>query len=192
VLRWSPLANRRWGKPHLTGHAGCVPRLFLTLWLPDHATAALEELHRKDAKGVRFVPPENWHVTLRFLGTCEPGDAVAAVDGARLPAASARLGPAVDLLRRDHLVVPVKGIDELAAAVVKATSDIGDPPPKRAFFGHVTLARLKKHADMPRVLGDSVSAEWPVREVALVQSRLHPDGARYETLTTWPVGSAEL
>ncbi len=165
-----------------------MPRLFLTLWLPDHATAALEELHRKDAKGVRFVPPGNWHVTLRFLGNCDPGEVVASIDGVGLPAADARLGPAVDLLRRDHLVVAVKGIDELAAAVVNATSDIGDPPPKRAFFGHVTLARLKKHANMPRVLGEPVSAEWPVREIALVQSRLHPDGARYETLHTWPVG----
>jgi 2'-5' RNA ligase len=165
-----------------------MPRLFLTLWLPDHATAVLEELHRKDARGVRFVVPENWHLTLRFLGNCEPGEVLARLEGVHLPAADARLGPAVDLLHQDHLVVPVRGIDELAATVVKATSDIGDPPPKRRFFGHVTLARLKKHANMPRALGTPVSAEWPVREIALAQSRLHPDGARYETLHTWPVG----
>ena len=84
-------------------------------------------------------------------------------------------------------MVPVRGLDELAAAVVTATTEVGEPPPRRRFHGHVTLARLKKHATMPRVLGDRVSAEWPVQEIALVQSRLHPEGARYETLQTWPL-----
>jgi 2'-5' RNA ligase len=32
-----------------------------------------------------------------------------------------------------------------------------------------------------------VQAEMPVAEVALVKSRLEPDRAHYETLTTWPV-----
>lgn len=40
---------------------------------------------------------------------------------------------------------------------------------------------------MPRVLGTLVSAEFEVEEIALVESRLHPDGARYETLDTWRV-----
>lgn len=165
-----------------------MSRLFLSLWLPDRAVAALEELHRKDTRGVRFVPPENWHVTLRFLGRCSPDEVLAALDGVDLPPARAQLGPAVDVLRGDHLVVPVRGVNELAAVVIAATAEIGDPPPRRSFFGHVTLARRKKHAHMPRVLGTPVAAEWPVDEVALVESRLHPDGARYETLLTWPVG----
>lgn len=162
-----------------------MPRLFLTVWLPDHATSALEALHRKDAKRVRFVPPENWHVTLRFLGNCQPEEVLEALAEVELRPARARLGPAVDLLRQDHLVVPVTGVDELARVVVTATAEVGDPPPRRKFFGHVTVARLKKHASMPRALGDQVSAEWDVNEIALVQSRLHPDGARYETLHTW-------
>jgi 2'-5' RNA ligase len=40
---------------------------------------------------------------------------------------------------------------------------------------------------MPKALGAMVQAEFDVEEIALVQSRLHPDGARYETLSTWPV-----
>ena len=44
---------------------------------------------------------------------------------------------------------------------------------------------------MPRVLGELVSAEFAVTEVALVESRLHPQGARYETLATWPVALDE-
>jgi RNA 2',3'-cyclic 3'-phosphodiesterase len=41
---------------------------------------------------------------------------------------------------------------------------------------------------MPRALGALVSAEFDVEEVALVQSRLEPQGSRYETIETWPVG----
>jgi 2'-5' RNA ligase len=41
---------------------------------------------------------------------------------------------------------------------------------------------------MPRALGVLISAEFDVEEIALVQSRLDPQGARYETIETWPVG----
>jgi 2'-5' RNA ligase len=40
---------------------------------------------------------------------------------------------------------------------------------------------------MPRALGALVDAEFEVDEIALVQSRLDPQGARYETLETWPL-----
>lgn len=162
-------------------------RLFLAAWPPQHTVEVLESIHRKDDRGARFVPPENWHVTLRFLGECGPADVVDAVDSASLPAGRASLGPAVDVLSGRSLVVPVSGLDELARSVVAATRHIGDPPPKRRFFGHVTIARLKRTSSIPRALGTHVSSEWDVGEVALVESRLHPDGARYETIHTWPV-----
>jgi 2'-5' RNA ligase len=31
------------------------------------------------------------------------------------------------------------------------------------------------------------AARWPVREVCLVESRLHPHGARYETVASVPL-----
>ena len=41
---------------------------------------------------------------------------------------------------------------------------------------------------MPHALGMLVEAAFDVDEVTLVQSRLDPQGARYETLQAWPVG----
>ena len=163
-----------------------MARLFIAVWPPEDVAAELTSLHRKDQRGVRFVRPENWHVTLRFLGECHVDDVVAALDDVALDPARARLGPAVDVLDERALVVPVAGVDDLARAVITATRDIGARPPKR-FVGHLTLARVKPRAPMPRVLGSLISAEFDVTEVALVQSRLHPDGARYETVHTWPV-----
>ena len=43
---------------------------------------------------------------------------------------------------------------------------------------------------MPVALGALVGGEFDVDEIALVQSRLDPEGARYETLHTWPLGPA--
>ena len=164
-----------------------IARLFVAVWPPPAVVEELTALHRKDERGVRFVAPEQWHVTLRFLGQADPDEVADALDRTTLPGAHAHLGPAVDVLAERALVVPVDGVDTLAAAVTKATRQIGEPPPKR-FVGHLTLARLKRHANAPRALGALVSANFDVDEIALVQSRLHPDGARYETLRTWPAG----
>ena len=46
---------------------GEFARAFVALWPPEEIVVRLEGLHRKDQRGVRFVRPENWHVTLRFL-----------------------------------------------------------------------------------------------------------------------------
>ena len=162
-------------------------RLFVAVWPPLEVVEALAALRRKDEPGVRFMAPDLWHITLRFLGDTDVGLAIGALDAATLPAARARLGPAVDVLAERALVVPVDGLDAMAAAVTKATRRIGDLPRKR-FTGHVTLARVKRHTRMPRALGALVHAEFDVDEIALVQSRLDHRGARYETLRTWPVG----
>ena len=75
-----------------------MTRLFVAAWPPDDVVAELRALPRKDQRGVRFVPPENWHVTLRFLGAADPDAVGAALDAATFPAATARLGAGVDLL----------------------------------------------------------------------------------------------
>jgi 2'-5' RNA ligase len=164
-----------------------VARLFVAVWPPEDVVAELSSLHRKDQRGVRFVPPDKWHITLRFLGDADPERVTDALDGATFGRARARLGPGVDVISQRALVVPVHGLDALAATVTRHTAHLGDPPRKRV-LGHLTLARVKSHAPMPRALGALISAEFDVDEVALVQSRLDPHGARYETLRSWPVG----
>jgi RNA 2',3'-cyclic 3'-phosphodiesterase len=163
-----------------------MARLFIAVWPPEEVAAELTALHREDQRGVRFVRPENWHITLRFVGDAEPDEVIDALGGATLASARAHLGPAVDVIAERALVVPVGGLDTLAGRVTECTSQLGEPPRKR-FVGHLTLARVKSHVPMPRALGALVGAEFDVEEIALVQSRLDPQGARYETIETWPV-----
>jgi RNA 2',3'-cyclic 3'-phosphodiesterase len=76
----------------------------------------------------------------------------------------------------------------VAAAVVAATAAFGAPPEPRPFHGHLTLARVKSG---PRafdgLLGAPVAARFPAEEVHLVESRLHPHGARYESVVAVPL-----
>jgi RNA 2',3'-cyclic 3'-phosphodiesterase len=164
-----------------------MARLFIAVWPPDEVAEALTALPRKDQHGVRFVRPDSWHVTLRFVGEADPREVIDALHGATFAPAHARLGPAVDVIAERALVVPVAGLDAIAATVTERTGHLGKPPRKR-FVGHLTLARLKPHARMPHALGALVSAQFDVDEVALVQSRLDPHGARYETIHAWEVG----
>jgi 2'-5' RNA ligase len=164
-----------------------MARLFIAVWPPEEVVAELTALPRKDQRGVRFVQPESWHITLRFLGDADPDEVIEALGDTSFAPAQARLGPAVDVIRERALVVPVDGLDALADHVTQRTNHIGEPPRKR-YLGHLTVARVKPHVPMPRALGSLVSAAFDVEEIALVQSRLEPTGARYETLDTWPVG----
>src|SRR5688500_234766 len=108
-----------------------MARLFVAVWPPEDVVADLTALHRKDQRGVRFVPPENWHVTLRFLGDADAREVSAALDHAVLPPARARIGPGVDVLSDRALVVPVTGLDDVARAVTAATDGIGERTRKR-------------------------------------------------------------
>lgn len=160
-----------------------MERLFVAAW-PDEPTAGvLAGLPRPDERGVRWVPAEQWHVTLRFLGSCDRDEVVDRLAHAPLPRATARLAPAVDWLG-PQLVVPVTGVDALAATVHRATEGLGDPPRPR-FRGHLTVARTRRNATST-VLGHPVSASFEVREVALVRSELTTDGPRYTTVATFP------
>lgn len=163
-----------------------VERLFIAVWPPDEVVEDLRSLPRKDRHGVRFVDPDNWHVTLRFLGDADIDEVGAALDEIDAPGSIARLGPGVDLLGGRNLVVPVHGLDAVAEEVRSCTADLGEPE-VRPFRGHLTIARVKSRAELPRAMGMFVDTEFEVDEVALVSSRLHPEGARYTTVGTWPL-----
>ena len=159
-----------------------MDRLFVAAH-PDAATAAaLRGLPRPDERGVRWVPEENWHVTLRFLGTCDTAAVIERLEAAEPPACRATLGPAIDWLG-PQLVVPVSGVDDLAAAVRVATEGIGEPPRPR-FRGHLTIARTRRGANSA-VLGHPVTAAFAVDEIALVRSEHTSDGPRYTTIATF-------
>ena len=98
-----------------------MARLFFAVWPPDEVVDELTALRRKDQRGVRFVPPENWHITLRFLGEADPASAIHAMNGWRGAPTRVTLGPAVDVLIDRMLVLPASGLDKVASEVTTRT-----------------------------------------------------------------------
>ncbi len=130
--------------------------------------------------GVRWMGPEHWHVTLRFLGTVEVGRAVSALGRlAGQPGALAVVGAAAVRFGREVIAVPVEGLAPLAAAVDTAFAGLGRDPDHRPFRGHLTLARGKGVGGLAG-LRLAEPLEWPVGSVSLVRSHLGRGGARYE------------
>ena len=158
-----------------------MSRLFIAGWPPPSVADLLAELPREDAPGLRWTTPDQWHITLRYLGTVDEPAARRAFDAIVVGAAEAELGPAVDRLDSDVVMVPVAGLDDLAAAVLDASADIGPAPHPEGFRGHLTLAR-RKGGGATSADGSAMAARFAVDEIALVRSDLHPDGARYTSV----------
>jgi 2'-5' RNA ligase len=157
-----------------------LPRLFIAAVPPDEVLDAIDRLDRPVEPGVRYTTRPQWHVTLRFLGRAPLDEAVAALASVQGEAAEAALGPAVARLGRGVLVIPVGGLDALAAAAVAAaTAEVGVPPEPRPFAGHLTVARLKNRPAC-RVAGQRFSARFSVDRIHLIASHLDAAGARYE------------
>jgi 2'-5' RNA ligase len=162
-------------------------RLFVAVQPPGDVLDLVAGLGRRERSGVRWTTRGQWHVTLRFLGEVDdPAPVIAALDAAPLSAATAVLGPEVAALGRGVLVVPVHGLDDLAAGVAAATGGFGEPVPDRPFRGHLTLARAKR-GSVRALAGEPVAAEFAVGDVRLIRSRLDRDGARYEDLHVRPL-----
>ena len=101
-------------------------RLFIAARPSQAAVAVIDRLERLEAPGVRWLPADQWHVTLRFLGETDPDAAVTAMGGLVAAPVEAVVGPSTRLLGGTVLVVPVAGLDRLAAAVVAATAGVGE------------------------------------------------------------------
>ena len=160
-------------------------RLFVAVWPPADVVEALARLHRPEVPGLRWTTVEQWHVTLRFLGSVELEDAGPAFRRIEGRAAEAELGPVTGRFGRRILHVPVRGLEELAAATVAATAGVGRPPDRRPFSGHLTLARARhpRGVDLRGLAGAPVAGRWRVEELTLVASHLGGGrAARYEVV----------
>jgi 2'-5' RNA ligase len=176
------------------------------LLLPDRVRAGLaavsEEL-RSQTRGLTWVPPDNLHLTLRFLGEIGPAtledvrDAVVAAAAVVAPFTVSLGGlsgfPAGRAPRVLWASVAAGGerIETLFAELDAALVARGIPGESRAFHPHVTLARARHPrgaAELVRVLGVGPAfGDVPVEVLHLMRSELGPRGARYSALTAAPL-----
>jgi 2'-5' RNA ligase len=126
-------------------------RLFVAIGLPDRVRQRLTALER-GIPGARWLPPENMHLTLRFIGEVNEGlaeDAASALSHVHAPAFSltlAGVGHFGHLQRASAVWAGVEACpplvrlrDNVESALVRA----GFRPEGRKFKPHVTLARIR-------------------------------------------------
>jgi RNA 2',3'-cyclic 3'-phosphodiesterase len=180
-------------------------RLFVAVDMPSEAASALEEAARpwRERLGTgRWVPRENWHVTLKFLGRTWPRllpvvETVCrevAEGAAPFELGFAGLGVFPGPGRARVLWAGFDDSDGRLAALA-AGLDAGlvreFPPEKRAFTPHLTVARfnppipMRDHAEA--LAATAVDAPpFAIDRLVLYRSHLSPRGARYEALEEFP------
>lgn len=167
-------------------------RLFVALDLPFEIKALLEGLV-EGIQGARWVPSENYHLTLRFIGEVPPFRAEeidAALAGLRGKCFPLRLHGVGTFAKGGNdvaLWVGVEKTDALAllqGKIETALQRAGLEPEKRRFTPHVTLARLDNA--VPSKLVSFVqrhnlfrAGPIPVEHFTLFSSRLGKEASVY-------------
>ena len=195
-------------------------RLFLAVPMPQPVRDRLRELvDRLEPRGwpMRWVEPDNAHLTLHFLGDTPPemaeilrlalGPVIA--EHPAFDLRTAGLGVFPKLKRPRVLWLGVWGpahrleavYNDLGDQLVDMQFDLEEKP----FSPHITLGRVRSGGNVPlrdlsealREAIDEMAAEGladpkdgialPVEEVLLMRSHLNREGPRYEVLARFPL-----
>lgn len=182
-------------------------RLFIAINLDPQARAAIVRAEkdienvfdRKQGERIRFMPEENWHITISFLGTQDDADLVAIMGAMRetvknfsainisfmeITYMPQRNNPRMIWLQTSRTTNQALGEIKdslehlLGAAGVRFEQEPG------AFSGHITLARFQNgmsHADLPPI-ERALRVNYTGTSLDLMESELNRSGPRYTVL----------
>jgi RNA 2',3'-cyclic 3'-phosphodiesterase len=177
-----------------------MPRLFTALEIPSEIGQSMAQV-RGGLPGARWIDPENYHVTLRFIGDVDDAlaDEIADMLG---QVARRKFSLRIDGLdsfggNKPRAVVaavtPVADLVELQAEHERIMQRIGLQP-ERKYKPHVTLARLRDTSS--RQVADFLSLRqpfrlpsFPVSRFVLYSSRDSVGGGPYVVEAGYPLVS---
>ena len=176
-------------------------RLFTAIDLPGETMAELAALDR-NLKGARWVPRDQLHLTLRFIGDADEN-------------MFQRIRQALGMIRRAPFHLTLRGtghfppgkdprvlwvgmeknpaLAELQENVERGVIAAGIPAEVRRFSPHITLARLRNGSPKEVDEWEQRHAAFrelvvPVEEFHLYSSTLTRDGAIHRREATFPLG----
>lgn len=185
-------------------------RLFVAVLIPP---ALIQRLAQEQAqlkrhlpeRALRWVTPENFHITLLFLGE-QPEERLPAIHSAiqqvseQTPSFSVQVQGLGIFPNWNRPQVLWAGISEGSAMLAQMahplTQSLIKTPQEKPFHAHITLARLKAQRNMEFVksLMDSVERQrnqvfgvFTVSHISLMQSELTPQGSHYIELAQFPL-----
>ena len=186
-------------------------RAFIAVELPHEIQQAIYDkatIVLKKATGslIRWVPPENMHLTLKFLGDVSPSNVEVLTQILRAEADSSRcfeihvggLGSFPSLRRPRVIYIGVQspaGLETLHHGVESASRRLGYESEERAFSPHLTIGRVRQDVSasdgqkirqaLENIHIDSLGTAR-VDSVHLFKSDLKPTGSVYTKLFSAP------
>ena len=178
-------------------------RLFVAIELTDEVRDALREVQGalgRAADGVRWVRPEQLHMTVKFLGETPDGEVPRVAEAVARSAARSR---AFEMQLTECGCFPPRGpirivwvgthdgsraLQECVEAVEEEIDGIGFPKESRPFSAHLTIGRAKEGRSTEGVRsavegGKVKPVRQSVEELTLMSSVLSPKGPTYSVVT---------
>ena len=178
-----------------------MPRLFTGLEIPKEVAQSLSLL-RGGLPGARWIDPENYHVTLRFIGDIDDRlahEIASLLDGVRRRSFEVRFGNLMSFGgRKPRAVVvavePIQPLVELQSELERLMQRLGLEPEGRKFIPHVTLARLRESssrdvADYLSTRGAVFGSSFHVSRFVLFSSRSSVGGGPYVVEADYPLAA---
>jgi RNA 2',3'-cyclic 3'-phosphodiesterase len=178
-----------------------MPRLFTAIEIPDEVVQSLSML-RGGLPGARWIDPENYHLTLRFIGDID--DTLAQeiaymLENVRRTTFELQLeGLSSFGGRKPRAVVaaaaPTRALFDLQSELERLMQRVGLEPEGRKYIPHVTLARLRDSSS--RQVADYLSMRAPFRSkpfrisrFVLYSSRASVGGGPYVVEAAYPLAA---
>jgi RNA 2',3'-cyclic 3'-phosphodiesterase len=176
-------------------------RLFVALDLPDSVRERLASLAGSLA-GARWIPPENYHITLRFIGEAQAHVAEEidlALDGVRARSFNLEISGTGTFVRNGRVTALWAGVarnpqlDHLHSKIETALQRAGLTGERRRFTPHVSLARVDAVAEPTLAAWVQAhnllrSEAVPVRHFTLFSSRLGKEQSVYTPEVEYELG----
>lgn len=150
-----------------------------------------ERLRTELGNSVEWIPPQNWHITLRFLGEINHKQLATLIEAAREIAHDSASGTIQAKIlapfpRSDakHIALHLHSnaqLKSLADKLSGAAFAVGVSKDTRRFRPHITLGKIRyaTHPFSPLVLEHF---DIPFTELVLYESKFQPNGSDYRKL----------
>jgi 2'-5' RNA ligase len=181
-----------------------MPRLFTALEIPPHVAQSLAMM-RGGLPGARWIDPENYHLTLRFIGDIDDAlahEIVGVLGRVHRQAFDLRLDGLTSFGGRKPravvaAVAAVAPLMELQAEHDRLLQRLGLEPEGRKYTPHVTLARLRDSssqevAEYLAARGHYRSSAFAVSRFVLFSSRAAVGGGPYVVEEAYPLASYDV
>lgn len=186
-------------------------RLFVAILIDDKIRRAVARLQNRlgtRCDRVRWVHPDNIHLTVKFLGEVPDGDVMSVCEllteagrmatGFDMTIAGCGCFPQEGKVRTIWAGVrePPEALTQCVEAVELAMEVYGIPRERRSFSAHVTIGRLRGDRSAGRIRStvaadEFVSKRQRVKSVALMASVLSRKGPTYSVVTRITLGGTE-